>query len=125
MDCADFGRDGPCDVRSKQGGRSLLWSLMPPNTSVLGPAKTLPSRGFRGAVERGDSHQQPLSLAVYQTLPHSSARPTGEAETTQREKSFQWRMRELESCWKSREVAGQSNNTEPTEELRGKGLVRG
>lgn len=78
---------------------------MSANTSVFGLAKTLPSRGFRRADGGGNSHQQAPLLAVYYTPP---AGPKGEAETTQRERIFQCCMKDLESCWKSREVAGQN-----------------
>lgn len=75
---------------------------------MLGPATTCPRRGFGG----GNSHQQPPSLAVCHIVPPSPAGPQGEAETTQRERSFQRCVKELESCWKSREVAGQNPSSE-------------
>lgn len=53
----------------KKGVRSSPWKHMPANPSVFDLAKALPCRGFSGADQGGNSHQEPPSPAVYCIFP--------------------------------------------------------
>lgn len=130
MDRADFGRDGPCDVRPKQGGRSLLWSLMPPMESYASthfcawPSQDPSQQRLRRSWWR---REFPPASSLTCCLSHPSSPSCwtqGRSRDHPKGKKLS-ALREGAGELLEEQGGGWAKPLKPKEDLRDKGLVRG